>query len=222
VHSQRKKLSDILQQDSDRTRLQQAWDATTAAEDFAPLPAGEYSCRVLAGELFNAKQRGTPGYKLTFEVAEGEHAGRRVWHDLWLTAQALPMTKRDLAKLGVTSVEQLERPLPGGILAKVKVALRRDDDGGEHNKVRTFEAVGVEPPDPFAPADAPTEEPPCPFDDGKPPSGTNDEGEGSVGTSPPCEGAEAVAPGRNGRALAASPLFDGEAPAGGPYGGDRM
>jgi hypothetical protein len=36
-----------------------------ADDDFVPLPAGEYICRVLSGELFNAK-KGTPGYKHTF------------------------------------------------------------------------------------------------------------------------------------------------------------
>src|SRR5262245_35874352 len=94
----RRKLSDILRPDNGRDALEKSWAATEAAGDFAPLPPGEYACRLVSGELFNAKS-GTPGYKICFEVAEGEHAGRRVWHDVWLTAQALPMAKRDLAKL---------------------------------------------------------------------------------------------------------------------------
>jgi hypothetical protein len=107
-------LSEILQ-GNDRDKLNRAWDAAQAAPDFAPLPAGEYRARIIRGELFNAKT-GTPGYKLTFEVTEGEHAGRRFWHDLWLTPAALPMTKRDAAKLGVTSLDQLlQKPLPQGI-----------------------------------------------------------------------------------------------------------
>ena len=63
------------------------------------------------------------------------------------------MAKRDLAKLGVSALEQLERPLPPGIRCKVKLALRRDDDGAEYNRVRTFEVVGIDAPtaDPFAP-----------------------------------------------------------------------
>ena len=39
------------------------------------------------------------------------------------------MAKRDLGKLGVTEIEQLEQPLPLGIRCSVKLALRRDDDG---------------------------------------------------------------------------------------------
>ena len=57
------------------------------------------------------------------------------------------MAKRDLAKLGVTALEQLERPLPPGIRCKVKLALRRDDDGTEYNRVKTFEVVGIDPPE---------------------------------------------------------------------------
>ena len=81
-------------------------------------------------------------------------AGRRFWHDLWLTPAALPMTKRDLAKLGVASLDQLEKPIPQGIRCKVKLALRRDDDGNEHNRVQLFTVIGVDAPevDPFAPS----------------------------------------------------------------------
>ena len=71
----------------------------------------------MTGELASSKSKATPGYKLTFKVVDGEHAGRQFWHDCWLTAAALPQTKRDLAKIGVTSLEQLEKPLPRFIRA---------------------------------------------------------------------------------------------------------
>ena len=37
--------------------------------------------------------------------------------------------------------------------------LRRDDDGGEYNRVRSFEVLGIDKPeqDPFAPKDKPTD-----------------------------------------------------------------
>jgi hypothetical protein len=149
----RKKLSDILLLNSDRDRLAKLWDQTAAAEERGPLPPGEYIFRVVAGELFTSKQRSTPGYKLTLEVTEGEHEGRRAWHDLWLTPAALPMTKRDLTKIGVTDLEQLEKPLPLGILIRGKLTLRRDDDGNESNRLVRFECAGVEPGDAFEPKD---------------------------------------------------------------------
>ena len=103
----RKSLSDILRK-GDRENLSRAWGETEAAEDFAPLPSGEYVARIVGGELFTSKTKGTAGYKLAFRVLEGEHQGRRFWHDVCLTPAALPMAKRDLAKLGVTALEQSE------------------------------------------------------------------------------------------------------------------
>lgn len=152
----RKSLSDILH-NGNRESIARAWDEVKAAEDFAPLPSGEYVARIVAGELFTSKTKGTAGYKLAFRVLEGDHQGRQFWHDVWLTPAALPMAKRDLAKLGITSLEQLEKPLPPGIRCTVKLALRKDDDddGAEYNRVRSFDAIGIDEPerDAFAPED---------------------------------------------------------------------
>ena len=152
---ERKKLADILL-NSDRDKLGRIWESTKAADDLKPLPSGEYRCSIASGELFNAKS-GTPGYKLKLVVLEGEHADRVVWHDVWLSEAALPMAKRDLGKLGVTSLEQLERPLPEGIVVAAKVALRKNDDGTEYNRVNRLDVVGIEPPEPepFAPSHEP-------------------------------------------------------------------
>ena len=151
------KLSDILN-NGDGEQLRQAWNSTEAAEEFAPLPSGEYVARIIAGELITSRTNATPGYKLTFKVLEGEHAGRQFWHDIWLTPAALPMAKRDLGKLGVTSLDQVEQPLPPGIRCSVKLVLRRDDDGSEYNRVRRFDVLGIDEPesDAFAPDDGDT------------------------------------------------------------------
>jgi hypothetical protein len=155
--NERKRLTDILRT-NDPSSLAKAWESTRAAAERGPLPAGEYVCCLAGGELFNSRT-GTPGYKLKLEVLEGEHAGRCLWHDIWLTAAALSMAKRDLGKLGVTQVEQLDRPLPEGIVVRVKVALRTEDSGTRHNRVVRFEVVGIDPPkpDPFAPTPPPGE-----------------------------------------------------------------
>lgn len=149
------KLSDILR-NVDKDRLQNAWNSTQAATDFGVLPAAEYVCHVTKGELETSRTNRTPGYKLEFTVMDGEHKGRKVWHDCWLTEAAMPQTKRDLGKLGVTSLDQLERPLPLGIRCRVRVVVRRDDDGNEHNRVRSFDVIGLDTPevDPFAPNDS--------------------------------------------------------------------
>jgi hypothetical protein len=183
----KKRLTDILAAGNGDFR--NAWDTTEAATDFEPLPPGEYTVRVVAGELFTSKRNSTPGYKLSLEVTEGDFEGRRLWLDFWLTPAALPMSKRDLGKLGIATPEQLEQPLPNGILLRVKVALRRDDDGTESNRVTRFEFVGVEPGDAFEPkADADTSfDPPpdSPADAGTPPEApklfASSNGEGPYG-----------------------------------------
>jgi hypothetical protein len=138
----RRKLSDIL--NGGVASLQDTWSKTEAADDFDALPRGEYIARIISGELRKSSKKGTPGYLLTFRVLEGEYTGRQFWHDLWLTAAALPMTKRDLAKLEITAIEQLEQPIPQGIRCKVKLGLRKDDDGNQNNRVRAFEVIGID------------------------------------------------------------------------------
>jgi hypothetical protein len=156
---EKKKLSDILLH-SQQDRLVGIWDNARPADDLRPIPPGEYRCMITDGSLSTARS-GTLGYKLTLEVMEGEHAGRRLWHDIWLTEAAISLAKRDLGKLGITSLEQLERPLPEGIIVVARVALRRGDNGEEFNRITRFEVIGIEPPspEPFAPKPAGTVEP---------------------------------------------------------------
>ena len=151
-------LSDILN-NGDGERIRRAWNETEAADEFGPLPPGEYTAHIVNGELEQSRSKGTPGYKLDFKVIEGEHTGRHFWHDVWLTPAALPQAKRDLGKLGVSDLVQLEQPLPRYIRVKAKVVLRRDDDGSEYNRVRRFDVIGLDTPqqDEFAPVDDATE-----------------------------------------------------------------
>lgn len=148
------RLSDILPS-GDNDGIGNLWDASQVADDFGPLPAGNYTCHIIDGKLEQSR-RGTPGYKLTFKVLEpSDYAGRLLWLDCWLTAAAMPGTKRDLGKLGVQSLHQLENPLPRFFRVRVRVVVRKDDDGTERNQVKSFEVVSFdqEMPDPFAPAD---------------------------------------------------------------------
>lgn len=157
---ERKSLSDILS-NGRGSNIRDLWNSTDAAGELDPLPAGDYTAHIVAGDLEASRTNATPGYKLTFRVCEGPHTGRQFWHDCWLTPAALPQTKRDLSKLGVTDLDQLERPLPRGIRCKCKLVVRRDDDGNTYNRVRRFDVVGLDPPerDAFAPTDPPVDSP---------------------------------------------------------------
>lgn len=146
----RKSLSSLFAA-HDRQRLETAWKTTEAADEYTPLPSGEYNTHIVAGELTQSRNK-KPGYKLTFEVLEGEHSGRRIWHDIWLTEPAIPMAKRDLAKLGVpvkdfvNMMKCLEKPLPQGIRCMVRLAVRTDDDGNKRNRVQTFTVLDIDKP----------------------------------------------------------------------------
>lgn len=152
----RQRLTDILGGSIESLRKQ--WDETEAAGDFAPLPAGIYEAHLANIALIQSHTNATPGIKLRFDVADGEHAGRAVFHDLWLTPAALPQTKRDCSKLGLDSLEALEAAsvTPGRIRCSVRVVLRTADDGTPYNRVRSFEVLRVDDgpkPDVFAPVD---------------------------------------------------------------------
>ena len=179
----RRRLSDILHGGAESLRAR--WEQTEAAPEYSPVPAGTYQALARRGELVNA-QTGTPGYRITFEVIEGDHAGRMLRHDLWLSEAAIPMTKRDLAKLGIASLEQLEQPMPQGIRCAVRVVLRRDDDGIEFNRVHSFAVVSVDPDASVDPDFAP--EPPA-SDAPRPDVGAPDEGSGTAANQdePTCD-----------------------------------
>lgn len=147
------RLTDIL--NGGAGNFDDIWNSTAAAGEFGPVPRGTYICHATKGELEKSRTKHTPGYKIVFTVIEGEFTDRRIWLDLWLTPAALASAKRDLLKLGITTPQQMELPLPRGIRCKVIVALRRDDDGIERNKVHGFEVLGIDKqePDAFAPTD---------------------------------------------------------------------
>jgi hypothetical protein len=134
--------------------FQKAWNETEASSGFDPLPSGVYRCLVTDSGLFTSRTNATPGFKVEFQVIAGPFANRKIWLDLWLTDKALPMAKGELAKLGITSPDQLERPLPPGLTADVSIALRTDDDGTTYNRVKKFKVIDVEvPAADFRPAD---------------------------------------------------------------------
>lgn len=139
-----RKLTEILSDGSDGGKsLHDAWAATETAADFGPLPAGQYITHAISGELTTSKH-GTPGYKLTFLILEGDYAGRRIWHDIWLTAKAMAMAKRDLLKLGITASEQLKQPLPQGMRCECRITLRTSDSGNKYTDLRSFKVLRVD------------------------------------------------------------------------------
>lgn len=135
----RPRLRDIVR--GNAADFNRAWNETEASAGFDLLPPGVYKCLIADGSLFTSKTNRTPGFKITFEVIDQPHAGRKVWHDVWLSSKALSMAKADLAKIGIVSPDQLEQPLQPGLIADVQVVQRTADDGTLFNRVKTFKVV---------------------------------------------------------------------------------
>lgn len=171
------KMFDSAPAGADRAGLADAFNGTAPAEVLDPLPAGEYQARAVNARL-DETRTGTPFYGVRLEVVTGEHTGRLLWGRWYLSPAALPYSRRDLAALGLDAFAKLERgDVPGGLL-RVRVALRRDDDGTTRNEVRAV-LPGAPPPlarPPVSAPPAPPAEPvpPEPQTAPAPPAGVDD------------------------------------------------
>jgi hypothetical protein len=145
-------LNDLL-----NTDLAKVWDNAPTGSDYQPIPAGDYTMEGVSGALGESRSR-KPRYTIKFRVVEGEYKGRWIWKDCYLTADAMPRTKRDLAQIGILDIDDLEKPMPDGRIYAVKVGLRTDNEGNTHNEVVGFRLLRVEC-DPFAPTAKPKQPP---------------------------------------------------------------
>ena len=76
-------------------------------QDFTPLPAGKYPCRL--AEIEEATTHaGDEMWKLRFEVARGEHAGRLVFDNLVFSQAAMKRVKLICSRLGLDVSKELD------------------------------------------------------------------------------------------------------------------
>lgn len=122
-----------------------AFGSVEAAPEFAPIPPGIYTARVLRGEYCSTKA-GADAYRLRFEITEGGQTGKTVIRTWTFGAKALPYTQRDLAHFGLATSEQLLSPFPEAgreYFVRLVVALQRGDDGIERNDVKRIDVLRV-------------------------------------------------------------------------------
>lgn len=92
-------------------------------------------------------QKGTPYVTVTFEVTEGEFAGKRVRWDGYLSGGAMQYTIEALQNMGLSIPvhEIVERIEEDGALCqpvRIKVAIETSDSGKEYAKVGWIGAIG--------------------------------------------------------------------------------
>lgn len=98
------------------------------------IPENEYAVKIITAELGEAKT-GTPYARLHLEVAEGEHMGRRVSKDLYLSENAWERSVKCLRELGFTGDDITAVSKLAGVrcTAKITVVAQTNKD----NTVRT-------------------------------------------------------------------------------------
>lgn len=118
-------------------------DAFDNAKPFEPLPVGNYRARVVSGSIQQTR-KGDEGYRIVFEVTEGEFLGGRVSRIWVFTDKAIGYAKRDLAAFGLTTSKQLREPFPATgceVYCRLTVALQRGDNGDTFNDVKRFDDI---------------------------------------------------------------------------------
>lgn len=123
-----------------------AFDATDAAPERKLIPAGMYPARIVSGS-FTQTTKGKDGYRIVFEVTEGEQRGNRVSRTWVFTEKAVAYAKRDLAAFGLTDSRKLLEPFPPAgreVYVRLAVAVQRGDDGSEFNDVKKIDVVRTE------------------------------------------------------------------------------
>ncbi|HRR82453.1 MAG TPA: DUF669 domain-containing protein [Planctomycetota bacterium] len=133
---------DILRQ---LKELDAEWQETEAAAEgsFEPLPEGDYKCLVIDADLIKSSNDNL-GLNVQFEVLEGEHEGRHVWHSFWLTGKNLPYVKRDLGILGYEAKSASDLMKAKSHLMNKKAILRvgvEEYEGRTRNRVKWFARI---------------------------------------------------------------------------------
>lgn len=94
-------------------------------------PDGRYQVKVDAVDLEKSKNKGTPCLKLELLIISGEHAGRKLWKNMYITAGGLPYVKQDLMTLGWTKgLRDLQDPLQRRSLLDVTIQVTKKTKTG--------------------------------------------------------------------------------------------
>lgn len=138
--------------DGDDKNLESLWNSSQPAPDDEPVPRGNYLTKIVEGKRGQANN-GTKFYQTKHIIQDGDRTGQAVFQKYWLTNNAMPRTRRELAKHGITSFEQLDSPLPAELVCETRIVIEESDDGYRSNKIVRLKVVRVEEKraDPFAP-----------------------------------------------------------------------
>jgi hypothetical protein len=138
-----------------------SFDATQVAprEDFTPLPTGEYPAQIVDSDMKPTKKNDGQYLELTFEIADGEFKGRKVWSRLNLdnpNPKAVEIAQRDLSaichaagKLQIRDSQELHyKPM----LIRVEYVEAGEGRDKPTNDIKAYKALAGAAPSAAAPA----------------------------------------------------------------------
>lgn len=127
-----------------------SFDATNVApaEDFAPIPVGDYPAMIVDSDVKPTKARTGHYAELVFEVTEGKYKGRKVWARLNLdnpNAKAVEIAQRELSaichavgKLQIQDTQELHfKPLV------IRVDIEESEGYSPRNAIKAYKAAGA-------------------------------------------------------------------------------
>lgn len=123
---------------------------------FDPIPAGVYIAQIVESDVKPTKNGGGQYVQFTLEILDGPCKGRKVWSRINVRNQSteaerigqaqLSQLQHALGVLQLQDTQQLHlRPL------RIKVTVRKDEQYGDSNEVKGFEAIANAQPGFVAP-----------------------------------------------------------------------
>jgi len=103
----------------------------------ADVSPGTYTGTLEVSHVVRSVRTGNVGITAYWAVADVFGRTCHVWRTFWLSAAALPHTKRELRRFGVRTLEDLDReePLPVGLRCRLTVKHVVDRDGCRETRI---------------------------------------------------------------------------------------
>jgi hypothetical protein len=116
-------------------------------DEYAPIPAGTYNVIISDSEVKQTKKGDGSYLKLTLEVQQGEHQGRKIFHNVTMQnpdPTAVNIGQKHLAQIchavGVLQVNDSAELHNRPLLAVIKIR-KGNGEYGDSNEVKRYEAA---------------------------------------------------------------------------------
>jgi len=117
------------------------------AEAFTALPAGLYHAQIVESDLKQTKTGSGHYLQLTWKVLDGQHTGRLIFDRLNIanqneTAQKIGQQQLSALCHAVGILQVADSSQLHNKPCRIKVTVRKDDQYGDSNEVKGYEAAG--------------------------------------------------------------------------------